>query len=342
MFLHNGYQEDHKKQIFVLNTSRGQYVRHSQGDIKTDAAPIAICYIEENHTLVASLANMTICTYSLDHPNPNKKYQTLSTWASPGVQMSVTYMAKNRLLYSGATNGDIYSWRIKERKICDTLSGHTDMVMSLVTLPNVNYLASASLDKNVSIWDAYTNQQLQRLSGHKKGILQIDYSTDYRLLVTAGFEHDAFIWSPFVNTIVYRLKGHHQSLVGCQAVEGTPEIITADASGVIKLWDIRNFQCVQSFDVNLTEQDVKGGSTLASFLHCNIPCSVPNQEDDSRIYAGSKVLLAFDQMRVVHDTATDYSNVLWLFWDVERMMIITVSEKNVMFWDALLGSKTSV
>jgi WD40 repeat protein len=256
--------------------------------------------------------------------------------------MSVTYMANNKLLYSGATNGDIYSWRIKERKIYDTLSGHTDMVMSLVTLPNLNYLASASLDKSVSVWDAYTNQQLQRLNGHRKGILDIDYSTSYRLLVTAGFEHDAFIWSPFVNTIVYRLKGHHQSLVGCQAVEGTPEIITADSSGVVKLWDIRTFQCVQSFDVNLSEQEVKGGSTLGSFLHCNIPCSVPNQEDDSRIYAGSKVLLAFDQMRMVRDTTTDYSNVLWLFWDVARMMVITVSEKNVMFWDALLGSKTSV
>lgn len=37
--------------------------------------------------------------------------------------MSVTYMPKNRLLYSGATNGDIYSWNIKERKIIDTLAG---------------------------------------------------------------------------------------------------------------------------------------------------------------------------------------------------------------------------
>jgi WD40 repeat protein len=316
-----------------LNASRGQYIQNNPGDIKTDAAPIAMSYIEENHTLVASLSNMTMCTYSLDNPNPNKKYKTLSTWASPGVQMAVTYMPKNRLLYSGATTGDIFSWKIKERKIYDTLTGHTDMVMSLVTLPKLNYLASASLDKTVSIWDAYTNQQLLKLYGHKKGVLDIDYSSNYRLLVSAGFEHDAYVWSPFVHTLVYRLKGHHHSLVGCQAIKDTPEIITADTSGVLKLWDIRNFQCVQSFDANLSGQEVKDGSSL--------PCKALNQEDDSRIYAASKVLFAFDQMRVVHDATTDYSNVLWMLSDEEHMTIITVSERNVMIWDALLGSKTT-
>ena len=41
--------------------------------------------------------------------------------------------------------------------------------------------------------------------------------------------------SPFVNSLLNKLKGHHASLVGCQAVEGTPELITADTSGVVKV-----------------------------------------------------------------------------------------------------------
>ena len=300
-----------------------------------------MAYVEENHTLVASLSNMTICSYSLDHPNPNKKFKTLSTWATPGVQMSVTYMEKNKLLYSGGTNGFIYSWKIKERKIFDTLVGHNDLVMKIVTLPKLNYLASASLDKVVAIWDVYTNQQLLKLLGHKKGILDIDYSSDYRLLVSAGFEHDAFIWSPFVNSLVYRLKGHHHSLVGCQAVKGTPEIITADTSGVLKLWDIRNFQCVQTFDTNLSGQEMKDGSKLGCFIQCSLPTKGLNIEDDSRIFAASKSLFAFDQMRVVHDATTDYSSVLFMTWNQQHMTIITASERNVMIWDALIGSKTT-
>lgn len=41
--------------------------------------------------------------------------------------------------------------------------------------------------------------------------------------------------SPFVNSLLNKLKGHHASLVGCQAVEGTPELITADSAGVVKV-----------------------------------------------------------------------------------------------------------
>ena len=33
--------------------------------------------------------------------------------------------------------------------------------------------------------------------------------------------------------MVYKLKGHFHTLVGCSALEDKPEIITADASGVL-------------------------------------------------------------------------------------------------------------
>jgi hypothetical protein len=76
-------------------------------------------------------------------------------------------------------------------------------------------------------------------------------------------------------------------------------------------------------------------------LQCNLPNKSFNLEDDSRIYAASKSLFVFDQMRVVHDATTDYSNILWMDFDMEHMTIITASERNVMIWDALIGSKTT-
>ena len=108
-----------------------------------------------------------------------------------------------------------------------TLAGHSDICMSLCVLKKLNYLASASLDKTISVWDSYTNERLLHLQGHKKGILDLTYSAEYRLLVSCGFEHDALVWSPFVKNLVYRLRGHHGALVGVKAVENTPELITA-------------------------------------------------------------------------------------------------------------------
>jgi len=213
--------------------------------------------------------------------------------------------------------------------------------MSLINLKKLNNIASASLDKTVCVWDSYTNERILHLHGHKKGVFDLAYSTDYRLLFSCGFEHDACVWSPFVNSLVFRLKGHHSSLVGCQVVEGTAEVITADTSGVFKLWDVRNFQCVQTFIANLNGQETKDSSKMTSFFHTKLPSRNPFQrEDDSRIYAASKMIFSFDQARVVHEATTDKCNVFWSAWIEDTHLFITVSERNVIIWDGLLGSKT--
>lgn len=284
---------------------------------------------------------MTLSTYSLDDPNPKRRFKVQSTWATPGVQMTLAYSQESRFLFSGATNGNIYSWNVQERNLLTTLTGHTDIVMSLIVLKKLDNIASASLDKTLAVWDSHTNEQILRLNGHKKGVFDLCYNPNYRLIVSCGFEHDACVWSPFVNNLVYRLKGHHASLVGCQTVENTPEIITADTSGVFKLWDIRNFQCVQTFSANLSGQALKDNSKLNCFFHTKLPSQNTHQkEDDSRIYAASKMLFTFDQARVVHEATTDYYNVHWMGWVDSQCVIVTASEKNVIVWDALIGSKT--
>jgi WD40 repeat protein len=192
---------------------------------------------------------MTLTTFSLDDPNPSRRYKQLQTWATPGVQLALAYQKSSKLLYSGGTNSNIYSWDIKKRNLVSTLTGHTDIVMSLVSLDKLDYIASASLDKTVCLWDCYTNERLLNLKGHKKGVFDLTYSSDYHLLFSCGFEQDACVWSPFVNSCVFKLKGHRSSLVGCCAIEGTPEVITGDSSGVFKLWDVRTFECIQTFQV---------------------------------------------------------------------------------------------
>ena len=63
------------------------------------------------------------------------------------------------------------------------------------------------------------------------------------------------------------------------------------------------------------------------------------KEDDSKIYAASKNLFSFDQARVVHEATTDYANVVYLDFIPSTCSIVTASEKNVIVWDSLIGSK---
>jgi len=334
--------EDTKRSLFVFNSRLGKQI----ATINMDSAPIAMASVDDQKGLmVVSNADMTMSTFSLDDPSASKRYQQLTMWATPGVQMALRYMPINKLMYSGATNGDVYSWKIEERKMTSTLSGHSDIVMSLCELNKLNYLASASLDKTISIWDVFTNERLLHFQGHRKGVLDLAYTSDYRLLFSCGFEHDALVWSPFVQNCVAKLKGHHHALIGVQTIQDTPELITGDTGGVFKLWDVRKFECVQTFSAPNFNDSEDGGATgnakMNCFFHTKLRSrNAMQKEDDSRVYAASKLLCSFDQARVVHEATTDYHNIFIVFWNVESSVIITVSERTVIVWDALIGSKT--
>lgn len=329
--------EDHKNAIYVFNSRAMKQI----ATIQTESAPVALEYVSDRDLLVASSADMTVSTYSMSDPNHNRRYRQKSSWSTPGVQMALAYMPANQLLYSGGTNGNLYSWDIQDRSLVSTFVGHTDIVMALTVLKKLNNIASGSLDKTVNVWDSYTNARVLELQGHKKGVLDMAYSPEYRLLFSCGFEHDACVWSPFVNSLVYRFRGHHASLIGIQAVEDTPEVITADISGIFKLWDIRNYQCVQTFMANLTGSDTKDSSKLSCFFQTRLPPTNSHQrEDDSRIFAASKMLFCFDQARVVHDATTDFAMVSWVGWNEKTSTFVSISDRTVIVWDALIGTKT--
>jgi hypothetical protein len=89
-------------------------------------------------------------------------------------------------------------------------------------------------------------------------VLSLAHSPSYHLLVSAGVDRDAYVWNPYFPVLVtklvgafarpeavrlwygsrVRLAGHYTSLVSVRAVADTPQIITADTSGVIKIWDV--------------------------------------------------------------------------------------------------------
>lgn len=331
--------EDNKNAIYIFNSLNGKLVK----TIITDAVPQAIIHVykkDKCDLLVSACVDMTMTTHSLDDPNPNKRYKLQSTWATPGIQMALAYVLDKEVLYSGGANGNIYAWDIKKRNLLATINAHNDIVMKLIVLKGLNTLVSASLDTTIRIWDVYTHQQLMKLEGHKKGVFNLDYNSEYRLLFSCGFDHDVCVWSPFVSSMIYRLKGHHSTLVGCQCVENTNEIITADSAGVFKLWDITKFQNLQTFFAgNPTEYG--SNMTLNCFFHVSLP-NAEQGEDDSRIFAASKTIYSFDQRRVLHEATSDYTTIQWVAWIDDNSTIITASENNLIVWDGIMGSKTSV
>lgn len=329
--------EEHKKALTLHTLSNAKLVASAT----VDAVPLAISYVAEHNALVASLSDMTMVQLPVDDHMLQKRFQVQHVWPTIEAQMSLAWMPSNDILYSGSVSGVINAWKLSDRSLVSADNGHTKNVMNLLALNKLDNLVSASLDTTIGVWDTYTNAAIHKLKGHRKGVFSLSYNSDFRLLASCGFDHDAFVWSPFVNSLVYKLKGHHASLVGVQNVADAPEIITADEDGVFKLWDIRTFQCLQTF-VHNPSTEIEVPEKLSYFFHSKIMPrnSNPGSKEESRIFAGSRKIYCFDQKRIVHQRTTDFSSIIWLDVNFESSLIITCSDRNVIVWDMLLGSKT--
>jgi len=332
--------EEHSSTIHIFNMRSGMEAQ----SFTTESFPIAIEHLPSRNLIAVSSSASTLSLYVADDPVPSKRYQQTASWLAQTVQMALAWMPSNEILYSGGNDGVINAWDVREKHpvLVAQMNGHTDIIMCLLAVEDVDNLVSASLDCTICLWDTYTHHKIMKLSGHKKGVFSLSYNSSYRLLISSGFDHDGYVWSPFVKALVYKLKGHHASLIGVHCVEGTDEIITADADGVFKLWDVRNFNCLQSFTSDLCNlRSSKDSAAINCFFHCTLPPVNSHQREyDSRIFAASKMFIAFDQERVVHEATTDFTPVNWICFNDETSVFLTTSEKNLIIWDALLGSRT--
>ncbi len=85
-------------------------------------------------------------------------------------------------------------WDAKTGQIRATLSGHSDVVMSVAFSPDGKRVATGSGDQTVKVWDAQSGSELLTLKGHTGGVDAMAFSPDGRHIVTGGTDNVAKIW----------------------------------------------------------------------------------------------------------------------------------------------------
>ena len=293
------------------------------------------------HILV-SCSDMTLASFSLSRDVHSKivKAKEVARWPTPEALLCLCWSPSQRFAFSGDAKGIVSGWNKKEMVM--RLKGHEDIVMDLCHLDFLDNIVSASLDGTVRIWDTSVEKESMCLRGHAKGVTALTYNAEDRFLISSGFDHDAYVWSPFVSTLLYKLKGHRSALVGCKAVEKTHELITADTQGYFKLWDLRTFQCVQTFSSQRDKTSLLEDSVLANFqtfTHMKIPPKdLCQDEPDCRLIAATKKLFFFDQVRLKKEAVTDAVPPRIVVFNERSLTVFCVSDQSINAWDAVLGT----
>jgi WD40 repeat protein len=128
------------------------------------------------------------------------------------------------------------------------------------------------------------------------------------------------------------LRGHNHPLVGVKCLPDTPQIVSVDISGMIKVWDVRNFLCVQTFNVAVEE--------LTSF--CLTYSKNSNSQLKKRIVCGSKKLHFFEYDEPKDQFLTDEKYSIKIIFNQEFLCFITMHSDCLKVWDAKTGKLNSV
>jgi len=133
-------------------------------------------------------------------------------------------------------------------------------------------VASAGFDRSILLWkvnEGFHNSTCLR--GHTNAILQIKFNPmDPTKLFTASADKSVAWWDAVEGERVKKLTGH-TSIVNCcsMARSGPPIGFSGADDGTVKVWDMRERRCVNTFE------------------HSYQILSVDSSEDGNRIFAGT-------------------------------------------------------
>lgn len=210
------------------------------------------------------------------------------------------------------------------------VKGHLDPITDIISLDNMSSIASASMDGTISLWDAKTMRQRSVLHGHVKGVFKLAYHPEYHILFSAAFETNAFAWNPYCAKNICKLEGHYHPLAGIQTIPGTPQVVTVDTAGIAKVWDIRNFSCVQTiYAENYLGYRIHSVSDFAALAPFH------------RLAFSSKLQLHFyDSSAYVQEEnpyLTDSNTTVAVVYNSDAAMFVTASGRDIKLWDEYSG-----
>ncbi|GMG17737.1 unnamed protein product [Phytophthora fragariaefolia] len=117
----------------------------------------------------------------------------------------------------------------------------------ITAIHNTAHIAASCLDGKIYVLDLGLMRIGKALSGHHKGVTMLKYCANTGYLVSGGLDHCVNLWNPHVEQKIGSLKGHRHQLIGLEVVPDSPQVISADDSGLIKIWDLRKFAPVRAF-----------------------------------------------------------------------------------------------
>ncbi|CAE8693043.1 unnamed protein product [Polarella glacialis] len=127
---------------------------------------------------------------------------------------------------------------------------HTDWVTKVGFVSELQAMVTCSLDGEINLCDVHVNQRKegrQPVSLHKKGVHTWCWCRSYKFFASGGSDRQIIIWNPYTQKAMNSLQGHNAPVMDVLVNEAQHQLISMSVDKVVKVWDILNYQCIQTF-----------------------------------------------------------------------------------------------
>lgn len=173
---------------------------------------------------------------------------------------SLALRSDGRQLATGGIDGIVRVWDVESALLQFELTGHTDIITTLIYSPDSKYLASSSIDGTTKVWDVSEEGLAEHLTlaQHADVAYSLDYSPDGRILATSSWDKTAILWDASNGNNLFALENLTEEVSRITFNRDGSKFATADYSGSVKLWETDTGKLLLSISAhNLNDIDVQ-------------------------------------------------------------------------------------
>ncbi|GFZ06202.1 LEUNIG-like protein [Actinidia rufa] len=186
-------------------------------------------------------------------------------------------------------------------------------------------LASAGVDKKVSLWNTKTFDNVYTGEEHSRLITDVRFKLNSSVFATSSFDKTVQIWDANKpNKSVYKLIGHAGPVTSLDFHSKNVDILTScDTNDEIRIWNVKQCACVHI---------LKGGSKQVRFQ--------PRYGSYLIAASGNKIRLIDVETNIIqHVLEGHVKEVKAICWEPCGKYYASVSEDCARVWSTAFGSK---
>ncbi len=211
---------------------------------------------------------------------------------------------------------------------------HALLIADMLIADDLLFTASVDPVSAVKCVDLNRNVVKYAIKDHSQGATLLGHNSRTQQLFSVGFDTTILAHAVAMPKVKpFRLtdstRPHRGRITSLQVVAGTPQVISADSEGLIKVWDIRMNHCVQNLTPRADDVDCEGflhGITGMAYL-----------ESTKRLVACGRELITYNYDAATNPHLADDKPAHFMMYNAGTHTMLTIHDRTAKLWEASTG-----